>query len=169
MHSSSFHGNAAVVRVLLDAGADVDGRDGRFETTPLGFATVGRGEQSGKPGEWIDTVRLLIEAGASRNGVWISDKPPSEEVAEVLRSYGITPAEPGEQPHAGDQLDSPGSIGPGVMADVARHLEAAFRDEDLDLLGSLLHPEVTWPVSATTVLRSSNGIAAFKPREPSPG
>jgi ketosteroid isomerase-like protein len=30
------------------------------------------------------------------------------------------------------------------MAEVARHLEAAYRDEDLDLLGSLLHPDVTW-------------------------
>jgi hypothetical protein len=30
------------------------------------------------------------------------------------------------------------------MADVARHLETAYRDEDFELLGSLLHPEVTW-------------------------
>jgi len=30
------------------------------------------------------------------------------------------------------------------MADIARHLEAAYRDRDLDLLGSLLHPEVHW-------------------------
>jgi hypothetical protein len=36
------------------------------------------------------------------------------------------------------------SIGTGVMGDVARHLETAHRDLDLDLLGSLLHPAVHW-------------------------
>jgi len=30
------------------------------------------------------------------------------------------------------------------MADVAQHLEAAYRSLDLELLGSLLHPEVRW-------------------------
>jgi hypothetical protein len=30
------------------------------------------------------------------------------------------------------------------MADVARHIEAAYRDLDLELLGSLLHPQVHW-------------------------
>ncbi|MHB1885448.1 MAG: nuclear transport factor 2-like protein [Acidimicrobiales bacterium] len=30
------------------------------------------------------------------------------------------------------------------MADIARHLEAAYRDFDLELLGSLLHPQVHW-------------------------
>ena len=38
----------------------------------------------------------------------------------------------------------PGSLGTGVMAEIARHLETAARDLDLDLLGSLLHPEVHW-------------------------
>ena len=30
------------------------------------------------------------------------------------------------------------------MADIARHLEAAYRSLDLQLLGSLLHPDVRW-------------------------
>ena len=145
LHSAAYLGNAAAVRVLLDAGADVDGRDSRFEATPLAFATVGSGEQEGKPGDWVETVRLLINAGASRDGVWISDKPPSEEVAEVLHHYGVTPDEPAELEGPDEQTAGPdGSVGTGAMAEVARHLEAAFREEDLDLLGSLLHPEVTW-------------------------
>jgi ankyrin repeat protein/predicted Fe-Mo cluster-binding NifX family protein len=144
LHNAAYHGNSAVVRLLLDAGADVDGRDYRFAGTPLGFATVGSGEQTGRPGDWIDTVRVLIKAGASRDGVWISDKPPSEQVAALLRVYGITPDEPAEQERPVDETVVPGSIGTGVMADIARHLEAAYRDEDLDLLGSLLHPDVTW-------------------------
>ena len=144
LHSAAYLGNAAAVRVLLEAGADVDGRDGRFEATPLAFATVGSGEQEGKPGDWVETVRLLIGAGASRDEVWISDKPPSEEVADVLRHYGIAPDEPTQSEGPDEQTGAPGSVGTGVMAEVARHLEAAFREEDLDLLGSLLHPEVTW-------------------------
>ena len=148
LHTAAYHGNAAVVRVLLDAGADVDGRDARFDATPLAFATVGSGEQAGQPGDWIETVRLLIDAGASRQDVWISGKPPSEEVIEVLQRYGITPDQPAEDQPAGEQPDDPseppGSIGTGVMADIARHLEAAYRDLDLDLLESLLHPQVHW-------------------------
>ncbi len=103
-------------------------------------------EAANKPAirAWIETVRLLIDAGASREGLWISSKPPSQEVAEVLRQYGITPDEPDEPPQSGDRMERPGLIATGVMAVVARHLEAAYRDEDPDLLGSLLHPDVTW-------------------------
>ncbi len=143
LHNAAYHGNVAVVRLLLEAGADVDARDDRFDATPLAAATVGSGERDGKPGSWIETVRLLIEAGASRQGVWISGKPPSEEVMDLLRRYGITPDEPAAQ-QPGDQTEQPASIGAGVMADIARHLEAAYRDLDLDLLGSLLHPQVHW-------------------------
>jgi ketosteroid isomerase-like protein len=36
------------------------------------------------------------------------------------------------------------------MADIARHLEAAHVERDLELLGSLLHPEVRWTGDCTT-------------------
>jgi Ankyrin repeats (many copies) len=143
LHSAAYSGNAEVVRLLLRAGADVDARDARFDSTPLTFATVGSGEQVGKPGDWAGAVRLLIEAGASRRGVWVSGKPPSEQIIGLLQRYGITPGEPaGDQPD--DEAGMPGPIGTGVMADIARHLEAAYRDGDLGLLGSLLHPQVQW-------------------------
>jgi hypothetical protein len=132
LHSAAYHGNAATIRLLLDAGADVDARDARFDGTPLAFATVGSGELAGKTGDWIETARLLIEAGASRQDVWTSEKPPSEEVMDLLQSYGITPDEPAEQ-RPDDQIEVSGAVGIGVMADV-----------DLDLLGSLLHPQVHW-------------------------
>jgi len=148
LHTAAYHGNAPAVRLLLDAGADVDARDTRFDATPLAFATVGSGEQAGKPGDWMTTARLLIDAGASRQGVWISGKPPSEEVIELLQRYGITRDEPAEQ-HSGDPAEMPGSIGTGVMADIAHHLETAYRDCDVDLLGSLLHPEVRWTGDCT--------------------
>ena len=143
LHSAAYTGNADLVRLLIDAGADVGGRDARFDSTPLAFATVGSGERAGQTGDWMEVVRLLLDAGASRDGVWISGKPPSHEVTGLLRGYGITPDD-GSEPEADDEDGQEATLGAGVMADVARHLEAAYRDGDLDLLGSLLHPEVHW-------------------------
>jgi ankyrin repeat protein len=148
LHSAAYTGNVRVVRLLLDAGAEVDARDARFDATALCYATVGSGERAGKPGDWIATVRLLIDAGASRDGVWISGKPPSEEVADLLRSYGISPDEPPGQ-ERDDEEDAPGAIGTGVMADIARHVETACRDLDVDLFASLLHPQVRWATCGT--------------------
>jgi len=142
LHTAAYHGNAEVVRLLIDAGADLEGRDARFDGTPLAYATVGSGERAGQPGNWIETVRLLIDAGASRDDVWIPGKPPSEEVIALLRRYGITPDESG--PQGDDADDMPRPAGHGVMADVAQHLEAAYRSLDLELLGSLLHPQARW-------------------------
>ena len=145
LHSAAYHGNAAGVRLLLAAGAEVDARDARFDATPLAFVTVGSGEQAGQPGDWAGAVRLLIEAGASRADVWVTDKPPSEEVAGLLLRYGITAGEPAGQERAPeDEDEAPDTLGTGVMAEIAEHLQVACRDSDLDLLGSLLHPEVRW-------------------------
>jgi len=119
----------------------------------LAFATVGSGERAGQLGNWIEVVRSLLDAGASRAGVWVADKPPSEEVSVLLRSCGIGPGDE-PAPGADDDEGAPPSPGSGVMADVARHLEAAYRDLDLELLGSLLHPEVRW----TGVCRNSGEV-----------
>jgi ankyrin repeat protein len=143
LHTAAYRGNADVVRLLIDAGANLDARDANFDATPLGYATVGSGECVGQPGHWIETLQLLIEAGASRDGVWFSGKPPSEEVAAVLRSYGVAPSEDPELA-SDDSAPVPQSIGSGVMADIAQHLEAAVRSNDLDLLASLLHPQARW-------------------------
>jgi Ankyrin repeats (many copies) len=143
LHAAAYSGNAGVVRLLIDAGAGVDGRDARFDSTPLAFATVGSGERAGQAGNWIDVVRSLVNAGASRDGVWISAKPPSDEVGDLLRGYGITPDDEPEREEPDDDGPAP-SLGTGVMAEVAGHLEAAYRHLDLDLLESLLHPQVHW-------------------------
>jgi ankyrin repeat protein len=153
LHAAAYTGNADTVRLLIDAGADVDGRDTRFGATPVSFATVGSGERAGQPGNWIDVVRSLIDAGASRDGVWISGKPPSEEVVALLRGYGIAPDDGVERQPADEEGPVP-SIGTGVMAEVARHLDAAYRELDLELLGSLLHPQVRW----TGVCRNSDEV-----------
>jgi ankyrin repeat protein len=143
LHTAAYYGNAEVVRLLIDAGADLEALDARFDGTPLAYATVGSGERAGQPGNWIETVRLLIRAGASRDDAWISGKPPSEEVIALLRSYGIAPDDE-SGPEGDDADDVPRPGGSGVTADVAQHLEAAYRNLDLELLGSLLHPQVQW-------------------------
>jgi hypothetical protein len=153
LHNAAYHGNAAVVGLLLQRGVDVDARDGNYGGTALGFASVGSGE-AGRPGDWIRTVELLVAAGASPEGVWVADKPPSEEVAELLRAYGIGPDQAGE-PDTGALAERPepaGSVtaGGGVMADIAQHLAAAHAERDLELLGSLLHPQVRWSGECTS-------------------
>jgi ankyrin repeat protein len=145
LHTAGYHGNTEVVRLLIDAGADIDGRDARFDATPLAFATVGSGERDGQPGDWVQTVRLLVDAGAARRGAWTSGKPPSEEVMALLRTYGIAPdQESGSDTESEDADEVPGSVGTGVLADIAHHLAAAYGNRDIELLGSLLHPQVHW-------------------------
>jgi len=48
LHTAAYAGNVEVVRLLLDAGAEVDARDARFDATPLCYATVGSGEQAAR-------------------------------------------------------------------------------------------------------------------------
>jgi ankyrin repeat protein len=90
LHAAAAAGDAETVRLLLEHGAELDARDANFDGTPLGYATVTSGEHPNTNGDWVATVELLLNAGADRTGVWVPSKPPSEDVAEVLRSHGIT-------------------------------------------------------------------------------
>jgi ankyrin repeat protein len=91
LHAAAAAGNADTIRLVLDAGAELDARDANFQGTPLGFATVSSGEQRGTRPDWVETVRLLLDAGADPTGVWVPSSPPSEDVADVLQTHGITP------------------------------------------------------------------------------
>lgn len=90
LHAAAAAGDAETVRLLLEHGAELDARDANFDGTPLGYATVTSGEHPNTNGDWVASVELLLNAGADRTGVWVPSQPPSEDVAEVLRSYGIT-------------------------------------------------------------------------------
>ncbi|MHB1931347.1 MAG: ankyrin repeat domain-containing protein, partial [Acidimicrobiales bacterium] len=61
LHAAAYAGNADAVRLLIDAGADVDAREARFDSTPLAPATVGSGERAGRPGDWIEVIRSLVD------------------------------------------------------------------------------------------------------------
>ena len=120
MHSAAYQGNAAVV-----------GRTPRRRRRGRRPRRAFRGDSAGasppsaaasRPANRANgsrPIRLLIEAGACRDGVWITGKPPSEEVAELLRHYGITPGEPTQQRAAqpaepqdpADETQAPRSVG----------------------------------------------------------
>jgi ankyrin repeat protein len=94
LHSTAYAGSAGTVRFLLDRGADIEARDDTWHSTPLVWATIGSGERpkhNPRP-NWVATVRILIEAGASSEGLTLSSddlKPPSPEVAQLLRAHGV--------------------------------------------------------------------------------
>src|SRR5215510_10107475 len=94
LHAAAYSGSAGVARLLIERGADVEARDHRWESTPLVWAAVGSGEKpADNPGpDWPATIGVLIEAGASLDGMTMSPddpKPPSPAVAELLRHYGV--------------------------------------------------------------------------------
>jgi ankyrin repeat protein len=94
LHAAAYAGSASAVRLLIDRGADLAALDGTWESPPLDWAIVGSGYRptTNPDPDWPGTVRMLIEAGASTQGISLSadaTKPPSAEVAELLRSYGV--------------------------------------------------------------------------------
>jgi len=102
LHAAAYSGSASAVRFLLDRGYDIESRDATWDSTPLDWAMVGSGQRPrhNPSPDWIATVRTLIQAGASTAWVTLSPddlKPPSDEVAGLLRSYGIG----GEHPESG--------------------------------------------------------------------
>jgi hypothetical protein len=94
LHTAGYTGSAAVVRMLLDRGADLDARDARWSSTPLGWAIVGSGERPrhDPAADWLATVETLLDAGAATDEITLSPddpKPPSAEVAHLLRRHGV--------------------------------------------------------------------------------
>lgn len=146
LHAAAYEGRTATVRLLIDHGADVDARDSRFDSTPLAFATVGSGERPNASGDWAETVRILLDAGAGREGVWITDKPPSPQVAGVLRASGVPEVETQDDEvetqddDEPEQSGEPSSPGDELLREVAEHLRVAYETADLELFAPLLHP-----------------------------
>jgi ankyrin repeat protein len=100
LHAAAYAGSARTARLLIDRGADIEAHDTNWDSTPLDWAIVGSGEQpttSPHP-DWATTIQALIEAGASTQGITLSPddpKPPSPDIAELLRGYGIGDAPEG--------------------------------------------------------------------------
>lgn len=94
LHAASWAGSAETVALLLSRGADLSARDTRWQAQPLEWALVGSGEapDSAPAPDWLETVRQLLDAGASPDDISLdpdADKQPSSEVVELLRSRGL--------------------------------------------------------------------------------
>jgi len=93
LHAAAYAGSAPVVRLLIERGAELEALDARWQAAPLDWAAVGSGYRPGSAPhpDWAATVRALIEAGASTAGISLGPddpKPPSPEVADLLRAHG---------------------------------------------------------------------------------
>ena len=94
LHAASWAGSAETVALLLDQGADLSARDTRWHSQPLEWALVGSGEapDSAPAPDWVTTVTLLLDAGASLDGITFNpDEPkrPSAAVLDLLHSRGL--------------------------------------------------------------------------------
>jgi ankyrin repeat protein len=92
LHAAAYSGSAATVRLLLERGAVVEARDTTWNSTALGWAIVGSGEQPANvpAPDWPGTVRSLLEHGATADDDWSAPdepKPPSADVAALLRAH----------------------------------------------------------------------------------
>jgi ankyrin repeat protein len=100
LHAAAYNGSVDAVRLLLARGADLHARDTSWDDTPLGWALVGSGQhpRHNPRADWVGTVQALLVAGAPLDGIILSTddpKPPSPEVADLLRAHGIPDATPG--------------------------------------------------------------------------
>jgi len=94
LHAAAYSGSASVARLLIDQGADVEARDGRWQSPPIVWAIIGSSEKHSRNSspDWPATVGVLLEAGASVQDITFNpddDHPPSPAVADLLRQYGV--------------------------------------------------------------------------------
>jgi ankyrin repeat protein len=94
LHAAAWAGSSAAVEQLLAAGAPLEARDRQWDATPLEWALVGSGERpaTAATSDWVETVRILLDAGAATSAISLDPadvKQPSTEVAELLRARGI--------------------------------------------------------------------------------
>ena len=64
LHHAALHGRAELVRALVQAGATLTIRDREHSSTPLGWALFGADYVADPDGDYVGSVRALLEAGA---------------------------------------------------------------------------------------------------------
>lgn len=102
LHTACSENDLDIVRLLLDAGADMNGLDAE-SATPLGFATAHPGAKA------VELVKLLIDKGSDVNHAWKDEAgstvltdlldpenndEPSAKLLELLLRAGANPNKP---------------------------------------------------------------------------
>ncbi len=82
LHRAAWHGNPAVVRVLLGLGAPVNARDREFGSSPLGWAAHGSTHCRQADADYVAVVELLFAAGAEREAAVNRWGEPPESMAQ---------------------------------------------------------------------------------------
>ncbi len=85
LHLAAMRGRADLVRLLLDRGADPNGRDGRHGGTPLQWALMGHPRWGHPDRRWREVVEILLARGATVDGAWLPDDGP---IADLLAGAG---------------------------------------------------------------------------------
>lgn len=86
LHWAAWHGNAELVRLILEHHPSLENADNDYKSTPLGWAV--HGSENGwhrQTGDYAATVAALLDAGAQFNG----RVNGTEAVKEVLRARGL--------------------------------------------------------------------------------
>lgn len=88
LHYAAIRGRAPLVRDLLAARPDLTIRDRHHGSSPLGWACYGADFVRDDGGDYIESVRLLVDAGARFVGdEW---RPRDGSVMDVLRRAGVS-------------------------------------------------------------------------------
>ena len=88
LHFAAIDGRAKIVRMLLAAGADTTIRDKEHSSTPLGWACWGADFVADADGDYVDSVRALLEAGARESRD--EHTPNNPAVRAVLEEFRRT-------------------------------------------------------------------------------
>jgi hypothetical protein len=86
LHWAAWHGNAELVRLILDHHSPLENADNDYKGTPLGWAI--HGSENGwdrQAGDYAATVDALLDAGAQ----FVGKVDGTEAVREVLRGRGL--------------------------------------------------------------------------------
>lgn len=87
LHWAAFHGNAEMVRILLDHEAPLEAEEQQFKGTPLGWALHGSQHSWHRDtGDYPRVVEALLAAGAKLSRP-VEDVEASEEVLDVLLQH----------------------------------------------------------------------------------
>jgi ankyrin repeat protein len=94
LHVAAHSGSVPTVTLLVARGADIEARDRVFDASPLAWAAVGSGQQpaNATDPDWAEVARILLDAGASIDGIVLEAgevSQPSPEVASLLRARGV--------------------------------------------------------------------------------